>query len=123
MPELEGGREVELGRLRLDRRDDLVAIVAGIAAPQRGRAVEDRPAFGRVVVPALGPPDEARAPLEGAVRREGQPPGGGVVRDLRVVGGAEIGGARHWAGSGSGGRPRTFSSAGRRDQKDTAICV
>ena len=39
--ELEGRRVVELGRLGLDRRDDRVAVMAGIGAPQAGRAVDE----------------------------------------------------------------------------------
>ena len=38
---LEGRREVELARLPLDRLDDRLAVMAGVAAPQRRRRVED----------------------------------------------------------------------------------
>jgi hypothetical protein len=38
--ELEGGREIQDGGLLLDRLDDLAAAMAGIAAPQPGRAVQ-----------------------------------------------------------------------------------
>ena len=40
MAELEGRREVELGRLALDRRHDRVAVMPGIGAPQAGGAVD-----------------------------------------------------------------------------------
>ena len=60
MAELEGRREVELGRLRLDRLHDRVAVVAGVGAPQAGGAVEDRAAFRRVVVHVLGARDQPR---------------------------------------------------------------
>src|SRR5947209_19291134 len=51
--ELEGWREIELGRLPLDRLDDGLAVVAGVAAPKRGRGVEELAAFGRVIVHVL----------------------------------------------------------------------
>ena len=68
MAELEGRREVELGRLLLDRLDDRIAVVAGVGAPQAGGAVEDRAALRRVVVHVLGAGDQPRPRLEGAVR-------------------------------------------------------
>ena len=46
MAELEGRREIELGRLGLDRLHDRIAVVAGIGAPEAGGGVEDRPAVG-----------------------------------------------------------------------------
>ena len=45
MAELECRREIELGRLRLDRLHDRAAVMPGIGAPQAGGAVENRPAF------------------------------------------------------------------------------
>ena len=42
MGELEGRREIELGGLALDRLDDRLAVVAGVAAPQRRGRVENR---------------------------------------------------------------------------------
>ena len=57
MAELEGRRVVEFGRLRLDRGDDRVAVVAGIGAPQPGGAVEQLAAVGRDVVHVLGAGD------------------------------------------------------------------
>ncbi len=86
MGELEGRREVELARLALDRLDDRLAIVAGVAAPQRRRPVEDRAALGRVIVHVLGAGDQARLLLEGAVGRERQPERVEVVGDFRARG-------------------------------------
>ena len=80
MAELEGRREVELGRLLLDRLDDGLAIVAGVAAPQSGHGVQHLPPLGRVVVHALGTGDHARVLLERPVGRERQPEGFEVVR-------------------------------------------
>src|SRR5215468_4831193 len=42
MAELERRRVIEFRRLRRDRRDDRIAVVAGVAAPQAGGAVEHR---------------------------------------------------------------------------------
>jgi hypothetical protein len=108
MAELEGGREVELGGAGLDRFDDRVPVVAGVAAPQARDAVEHRPALRRVVVHVLGAGDEPRPLLEGAVRREGQPPGVEVVRRPHVVGGVEGVGAAHGGLSGGLNRLRTY---------------
>ena len=87
MAELEGRREVELGRLRLDRLHDRVAVVAGVGAPQAGGAVEDRAAFRRVVVHVLGARDQPRPRLEGAVGGERHQEGFEVVGDRRRDGG------------------------------------
>ena len=73
MGELERRRVVELRRLALDRRDDRVAVVAGIAAPHAGGGVEHGAAVGGVVVHVLGPGDQPRRLLEGAVGRERHP--------------------------------------------------
>ena len=83
MAELEGRREVELGRLRLDRLDDRIAVVAGVGAPQPGGAVEDRAALRRVVVHVLGARDQPRPRLEGAVGGERHQEGFEVVRHRR----------------------------------------
>ena len=53
MAHLEGRRVVELGRLALDRLGDLRPAMAGIDAPQAGRAVEHLPAVGGGVVHVL----------------------------------------------------------------------
>jgi hypothetical protein len=89
MAELEGRREIERFGLGLDRRDDLIPVVAGIAAPQAGDPVEHGPPFGRVVVHALGARDHPGALLEGAVGGEGKPPCLQVVRHRSVVGGSQ----------------------------------
>ena len=83
MAELEGRREIELGRLLLDRLDDRIAVVAGVGAPQAGGGVEDRAAFRRVVVHVLGARDQPRPRLEGAVGGERHEEGFKVVRDRR----------------------------------------
>ena len=75
MRELERRRVVELGRLGADRRDDRIAVVSGIGAPQSGGAVEHRAAVGRVVVHVLGARDQPRRGLERAVGREREPIG------------------------------------------------
>ena len=73
MSELECRCVVELLRLALDRRDDRVAVVARIAAPQAGSAVEHSAAVVGVIVHPLGPRDQPRRLLEGAVRRKRHP--------------------------------------------------
>ena len=88
MAELECRRIVELACLFLDRRRDLVAVMARIAAPQARRAVDDLSAFRRVVIHSLGAGDHARPLLERAIGREWQPPGLKIVRSRNVVGGA-----------------------------------
>ena len=60
MGELEGRRDSRAPRPGLDRRDDRVAVVAGVAAPQAGRAVEHGAAVGRVVMHVLGAGDQPR---------------------------------------------------------------
>src|SRR4029077_18459450 len=89
---LERRRIVELGRLLLDRRDDRIAVVTGIAAPHAGRAGDDRLTLGRVVVHALGAHDQARRLLEGAVRRERHEERLEIVRHCRRQ---RAGGKRH----------------------------
>ena len=86
MAELEGRREVELGRLLLDRLDDRVAVVAGVGAPQARGAVEDRAALRRVVVHVLGARDQPRPRLEGAIGGERHEEGFEVVRHRRGEG-------------------------------------
>ena len=83
---LEGRRVVELGRLLLDRLGDLRAAVAGIDAPQPGRAVEHLAAVGRRVVHVLGGHEHARRLLELPVRRERHPECAEIVRrDFQTV--------------------------------------
>src|SRR5579871_562256 len=71
--ELERRREVELAGLALNRGHDRSAVMSGVAAPQSRGAVENLPPLRRVIMHVLGARDEARALLEGAVRRERQP--------------------------------------------------
>src|SRR5262245_10121246 len=81
MRELKGRRVVEFGRLRADRRDDRIAIVTGVGAPEPGGAVEHGAAVGRVIVHVLGAGYEPRGSLERAIGRERQPVGLQIVRD------------------------------------------
>ena len=89
MAHLEGRRVVHLVELLGDRRLDLLAAVAGIDAPQAGRAVDDLAAFRRPVVHALGLGQHPRVLLELPVRRERHEEG------FEIVGGGLGGGGRH----------------------------
>ena len=80
---LEGRRVVEFGRLGLDRLDDRVAVMAGIGAPQAGRAVDELAPVRREIVHVLGARDQARARLERPVGRERHPIGLEIVGDDR----------------------------------------
>ena len=71
----------EVRRLALDRVHDRVAVVAGIGAPQAGRAVDHPAAVDGDVVHVLGAGDQPRAPLEGAIGRERHPVGFEIVGD------------------------------------------
>src|SRR6266540_3320644 len=81
MGELKRRRVVERGRLRLDRRNDRIAIVPGIGAPHAGGAVEHGAPVGGVVMHVLGARDQARRGLERPVGRERKPIGFEVVGD------------------------------------------
>ena len=81
MAVLEGGREIQFRRRGSDRLDDGRTIVPGIGTPKSRRAIEDRAAFGRVIMHVLSAGDEPRALLEGAVRSERHPEGVQVVGD------------------------------------------
>ena len=73
MAHVEVAGVVEFARGLADRLDDLRLVVAGGDAPEAGGAVEDRAAFGRVVVHLVGAHDHARIGLERLVRRERHP--------------------------------------------------
>ncbi len=86
MAELERRCVVKLLGLALDRAYDLVTAMAGIAAPQAGGGVEHSATVGGVVVHVLGPRNQPRRLLEGAIRREWHPVsfeivGAGIGRD------------------------------------------
>ncbi|MNS65106.1 hypothetical protein D3C72_982550 [compost metagenome] len=81
MAQLEGRGVVEHLGLTLDGLDDGFARVAGVDAPQAGRAVQDRATVGGEVVHVLGRGQQARLGLEAAVRGERHPEG------IKVVGG------------------------------------
>ncbi|MNE13116.1 hypothetical protein D3C80_1059430 [compost metagenome] len=87
MPQLEGRGVVQDLGLALDRLDDGLAGVAGVDAPQAGRAVQHRAAVGGEVVHVPGRGEQARLGLEGAVRREGHPERIEVVGGLAGAGG------------------------------------
>jgi hypothetical protein len=89
MAHLEGRGVVHLVELLGDRRLDLLAAMAGIDAPQTGRAVDDLAALRRPVVHALGLGQHPRVLLELPVRRERHEEG------FEVVGGRLGGGRRH----------------------------
>ena len=95
MGELESGREIEFGRLPLDRGHDRRAIVARVAAPERRGPVKDLAALWREVMHVLGAGDEARALLEGAVRGERHPECREIVGNLRARDGTGIDGGGH----------------------------
>ena len=79
MGELKGRRVVERRRFFLDRRDDRLAVMAGIRAPQPGRAVDELAPVAGDVMHVLGADDDPRPLLEGAVGRERHPIGFEVV--------------------------------------------
>ena len=95
MGETEGRGEVELRRLALDRLDDRLAVMAGVAAPQSRGAVENPAPLGRVIMHVLRAGDQPRALLEGAVRGERQPEGFEVVGNVGARGGGRIGEGGH----------------------------
>ena len=100
MAELERRRIVELLRLGLDGGRDLVPVMARIAAPQAGGAVDHLAAVRGVVVHALGAGDHPGVLLERAVRRERKPPGLQIVGCGKIVGGSgrlgSHGNPRYW---------------------------
>ncbi len=73
MAHLEGRRVVELHQLAVHRLGDLRPGVAGIDAPEAGRAVDHLPAVMAPIVHALGAHEEARRLLELPVGRERHP--------------------------------------------------
>ena len=84
MAHLERGREVELHQLLFDGSRDLAAAVAGVDAPEAGRAVDHLAAVDGGVVHALGGSEHARCGLELPVGRERHPERVGLqgVRNL-----------------------------------------
>ena len=123
MRELERRRIVELGRLVLDRRHDRIAVVAGIAAPHAGRAVDHGLAVDRVVMHVLRARDQPRRLLEGAVGRERHP------ERFEIVG-PRIGARRGWDIGTSGGngrwlagRPKAYPAARRLPMADCAMLI
>ena len=73
MAHLERRRVVHHAGLFANRRGDLLAAVAGVHAPQSGRAVQHLAAVGGGVVHVLRGDEHARRALEGAVRGERHP--------------------------------------------------
>ena len=80
MSELEGRREIERASLQGDRFGNLVAVMAGIAAPQARCRIEHGAVFRRIVIKVLGARDHARIALEIAVGGERHPERFEVVR-------------------------------------------
>src|SRR5262245_64367108 len=73
MAHIERGREVEVGQAALDGGGNLAAAMAGIDAPEAGRAVDHLAAVDRDVMHALGGSEQPRRFLELPVGREGHP--------------------------------------------------
>ena len=73
MAHVERGREVEVRQAALDGGGDLAAAVAGIDAPEAGRAVDHLAAVDGGVVHALGGSEQPRRFLELPVGRERHP--------------------------------------------------
>ena len=80
MRKLERRRVVELFGGASDRRDDRVAVMAGIGAPQSRGAIEQRAVVGGIVMHVLGAHDQARRALKAAIGRKRQPKGFEIVR-------------------------------------------
>jgi hypothetical protein len=70
---LKGRREIHLGGLCLHCRHNLVAAVAGVDAPQAGRAVENASSVVRQVIHPFCACQQARRALELTVRGKGHP--------------------------------------------------
>ena len=80
MAHLKGRGIVQLADLGLHGLGDLRATMAGIAAPQARRAVEDLPTIGRGIMHVLRRDQHPRRRLELTVRGEGHPKGAQVIR-------------------------------------------
>ena len=83
MGKLKSRRVIECCRFLLDRRNNRFAVMAGIRAPEPGRAVEELAPVAGDVMHVLGADDDPRPLLEGAVGRERHPIGFEVVGDRR----------------------------------------
>src|SRR5690606_9693092 len=81
MCKLEGRREIESARLRLNGLPDGLAAMARIGAPQARRGVQNGRSVGLVIIHVLRAGEQARLALELAVRRKGQPEG------FKIIGG------------------------------------
>ena len=81
--QLEGRREIHHRRLLLDGFRDLPPPMAGVAAPEAGRAVQDLLPLRREVGHALGAGEHAGGALEVLVVGVGHPEGVEVVRARR----------------------------------------
>ena len=64
MSELERWRVIELAGLLADRRDNGIALMAGVAAPQARDAVDDLATVSGDIMHILGTRDETRRGLE-----------------------------------------------------------
>jgi hypothetical protein len=79
MCKMKCGRVIEFGRLARNRRDDRVAVVAGIGAPQPRQTVEHRAPIRGEIMHVLGAGDQPRGALERPVGRKWQPKGVEIV--------------------------------------------
>ena len=80
MAHLERRRIVQLTRLLADRLDDLGAVVARVAAPQPRHTVQHLTPIGSAVMHSVGRNQHTRRLFELAVRGEGHPKRGQIIR-------------------------------------------
>ena len=113
MAHVERGREVEVRQLPLDGGGDLAAAMAGIDAPEAGRAVDHLAAVDGGVVHALGGSEQPRRFLELPVGRERHPERIGL-QGVRLLmkghGVAPVLAAQGTTGPRSGSHNKSFSS-------------
>ena len=81
MTHLEGWRIIQLTRLLADRLDDLGAVVACVAAPKPRHTVQHLTPIGGAVMHPVGRDQHPRCLFELAVRSEGHPERGKVIRN------------------------------------------
>ena len=113
MAHVERGREVEVHQLPLDGGGDLAAAMAGIDAPEAGRAVDHLAAVDGGVVHALGGSEQPRRFLELPVGRERHPERIGL-QGVRLLmkghGVAPVLAAQATTGPRSGSHNKSFSA-------------
>ena len=92
---LEGRREIEFGCLFLDRVHDGLTAMAGIAAPQASRPVQNGAALHVVIMHILGARDQPGTLLERRIGREPHEKGFQIVRRRLPARRVDIGGLVH----------------------------